>query len=700
MGLFDTTRTVVGASSVSLFEEENVEIMRDAILATSLDAEKDVAADITNMLTHGLAQKANSAYKYASESYTYGLPGGDNELAGGSGDDAVKVVLQDNVTANDVVIVSNVVDWPNSEFLIWDWLIANRGFNPDTGKVDANLPFDPLGDPDIYFKKSWVSEDNEITIQYTYFSVVRKYREEKIYFPVNKGAAYYHVIYQEVDAQGSPIGDEKRWFYDSSSGTYPILADVSAWPSSDNYYPFVPLRLNNQDMSRDEVADTELYKTSKKLLNHIDINMDDLCESIHENESIDDVDHAYFMFGVNIRTESKAGLKYLYEYFERLNIASSKGKNDYVFWESTLKWSPPTFNRFRIHDAGLSMRIAFAYSTVEVKAGNIGDIGDVTREVVIRSPYESSFYAFDRSSLILRKQLDDNTYSELEMFGLVHENIVTRGYGVDTTLEMSETSGNFIVPLNKVILNQMSALEVNSLMYASMHLVFNSKGEEEIEWYQTTGFQILLATVTLILVVYSLGTTSWTTFTLLGVTYTGAPAVILNLLVMIAISVGLQKLGEWSVEKWGLEKTFIGAILISVIGLILTFTGNVTWLPTAEQMLLASSALQKGVMTEIEEDLKDIAEQAQLAMEYQQEKWTEIEEADDLLDSNRNLVTTHHIMNYTSGSVEESPTDFYNRTIHTGNIGTLSLDSVSQYVDLKLELPKVTSTINSDLRGL
>ena len=39
----------------------------------------------------------------------------------------------------------------------------------------------------------------------------------------------------------------------------------------------------------------------------------------------------------------------------------------------------------------------------------------------------------------------------------------------------------------------------------------------------------------------------------------------------------------------------------------------------------------------------------------------------------------------------ESPDEFYNRTIHTGNIGTLGLAAVSSFVENKLRLPDLTT---------
>jgi hypothetical protein len=39
----------------------------------------------------------------------------------------------------------------------------------------------------------------------------------------------------------------------------------------------------------------------------------------------------------------------------------------------------------------------------------------------------------------------------------------------------------------------------------------------------------------------------------------------------------------------------------------------------------------------------------------------------------------------------ETPDEFYNRTIHAGNIGILSVDAVSNYVEMQLRLPDIST---------
>ena len=41
----------------------------------------------------------------------------------------------------------------------------------------------------------------------------------------------------------------------------------------------------------------------------------------------------------------------------------------------------------------------------------------------------------------------------------------------------------------------------------------------------------------------------------------------------------------------------------------------------------------------------------------------------------------------------EKPNDFFNRTVHSGNIGVQSIAAVSNYFDIALQLPKLDDTV-------
>jgi len=69
----------------------------------------------------------------------------------------------------------------------------------------------------------------------------------------------------------------------------------------------------------------------------------------------------------------------------------------------------------------------------------------------------------------------------------------------------------------------------------------------------------------------------------------------------------------------------------------------------------------------------------------QDEKTRKLEEANTLLDQSNFL--------FPFVVFGEEPDDFYNRTIHSGNIGILAIDQVGAFVDNALKLPTLKNTL-------
>ena len=48
---------------------------------------------------------------------------------------------------------------------------------------------------------------------------------------------------------------------------------------------------------------------------------------------------------------------------------------------------------------------------------------------------------------------------------------------------------------------------------------------------------------------------------------------------------------------------------------------------------------------------------------------------------------------YTGNGADQSPTDYFNRTVHSGNIGVVAIDAVSSFVESSLTLPKLNDSL-------
>lgn len=167
-------------------------------------------------------------------------------------------------------------------------------------------------------------------------------------------------------------------------------------------------------------------------------------------------------------------------------------------------------------------------------------------------------------------------------------------------------------------------------------------------------------------------------------------AVLVNVAIAVAISIIIKAIVA-------ILKPFIGetaALIVSTVAVIavMVATGyvDVSSMPWAEMLLkagavvidLASSAIQ----IESAKDLLELTAEVAGFTAYAGLVTKELDRGMDLLgtiDDNLVYGAARSIL-----IVKETPDDFYNRTIHQGNVGILGIDAVASYTSTKLTLPK------------
>ena len=102
-------------------------------------------------------------------------------------------------------------------------------------------------------------------------------------------------------------------------------------------------------------------------------------------------------------------------------------------------------------------------------------------------------------------------------------------------------------------------------------------------------------------------------------------------------------------------------------------------------MLQVSSGISKAANEAIQGDLLGLQKDALEFQAFAEEQNALLEKANALLE-NQNLLSPFVVFG-------ESPTDYYERTVHSGNIGVLGLDAVTNYCDIALTLPKLSQTV-------
>lgn len=724
MGLFSSSSRIFVASHASPLNigDETPEVT--TVMENILDVESrrtHTEAILKNHLA-GLSTKLNRVYSYGEATYTHGLPNGTMEVGRGN-DNAVAAVLA-TLEGSAVEIVSNVLDDYNPDFVGEEWLVTNRAYNVSTSIVgsppqarseDTYLySIDLLNPTTIQITYKWIQhvvEDlGEGATQDHYFS--RFYTENVTVPAVNSNSVYYLVRYFTVDGIGNPTSGEKIWVYEEASGLYPTLDLADGTSFASPFYPIVPLRWDNVDKTDPALAGTPLWDTSNRLLKKINLDLVDLGTMINENPDVGDIDHAFLFFGVNLHTEKADSIHYLTQFFLYLESISSFTKADYLAWNTGTKDAPPPVNTLNIADAGLKLQVHYNYIDSTVINGSIGKIGTATRTDNIQPLFTKSetytqgdedktrvLYDAEMSSVTFRQQLTDSTYIEVEVKGLLHVNHVYGTHTVETTIAMSADpdDDNFVLPLNKFVLKQLSLQKENAVIQDSIKVIFNSYEKVKVKWYQSFFFRALLTIAAIVMSAYGAYQAG------VALLEAGtAIAVLVTLVKIVAISIAMKYAVDLVVTILGLEDSFWAAVVAFVAAAIVynqtgTFKGE-GW-ATAENMMWAVSQLNQGVQRGVEEELDALKNESVAFTEESEGKMKNLEELFEELEGSDIL----NPLLFTSLSVnfnpDEEPEEFYNRTQHIGNPGVLSLDVIENFVSTKLSLPDAKPSYAGELYG-
>lgn len=136
------------------------------------------------------------------------------------------------------------------------------------------------------------------TVDTEYLSPVYTYRFDTKYLFSNEKLGEYCFIYK--------LGSGNSYF-DS------LIEDSLEDP--DDFYPIIPLRLNNRSVSK-----LDVYNQCKKACKRLQpkMSLDNILDTIDSNESVGDIDYAYLVPGIPLNTESNNEKKYLYLFFKNL----------------------------------------------------------------------------------------------------------------------------------------------------------------------------------------------------------------------------------------------------------------------------------------------------------------------------------------------------------------------------------------------
>ena len=714
--------------------------------------------DISNYMMEEIASsvglRAERMYNYAEDNYAFGLPSGE-VYSSTQGRQQVEEVIE-TLEGKQVSMEYSHFSGPNFLHIGWMQLVSVWGYNHETNELQTLsatrgrpcylkdmvvvVPSSQASTLDSRILEAWgiaacagytpertqntgdiralisasdLRVSTTATSPYLYVTATRKVGNAIVDEPFSMNIEGYSFTDGYFHAKYYVDGVAKFWMYKNDSGTYPTLDSVYVdQPAvAGSYFPFTYFRLGRASMLADKT--TAAYKTSAKLARYLGMDFDTIAQAMDENPDADKIEQAMLMFGVPSVSTNAIECRYLFDYFD--NMHSAMGGNTSAtgaFIASQIAdglmesgaWGG-IFGKFlrrnlgpryatRIGDARFAMTFAHDGIYKRLRAGSIGVIGTYTSTFGTSQIVENTVDVDTGESLqgsrnitahCYRHQISANLYEEVLVTGLKMTYNIWNGY----TTSGTNTSDLLLIPIDKTVSEDYTIMEREELYSRSLHFVFNSLSitTYEVKWYQQSWFRTFTVIVAVVITIASYGADGGSAIaTALGLT--GTAGLIATIVVTLAIGALMPKVFRLFVKVLGQDVATVLAIAALIYGGYSVATEGIAGAPMASDMLMLSTGLQRAVL---ESKMGDLMDENSAFQKYIEEQTKTLEETNELLDK-QYVLSPFTVFG-------EKPEDYFNRTVHYGNIGTLGITAISSYVDIALALPKIQDTLGEPING-
>lgn len=509
---------------------------------------------------------------------------------------------------------------------------------------------------------------------------------------------YYQARYHHTGGGGLTTG---YWTYDAEAALHPALDAIFdvGYTAPGTYFPFAIIRREGENRAAPGLESTPEYLTTKKLLSYINIDFQEFSDSIHSNPGgVADVEQAVLMMGVPITSQNQDEIDYLMRHFIELEGDTTFTINDALHQLTTRSSGEIMSHAVQISDADFSVVISYDRIMRKSRAGTIGPIGFFTNTV---ASVDDGGYQIQGADVVrvLRKQRSAGVYDEVRIVNPrtrydIYGNKSVIGSGEDDLL---------LIPLDYSITSQMSPIVRERLYCRSLHLVVNSMVVTKTAWYQSGAFRAILVVAAIVITALSLGK-SWKLLALAidvgtaAALYIAITKIVLEYVVIPAV---ISAVAIEAVESLGVELAMLIAAMAAVYGgynilkkdLVITLYG-------ADVMLNVVNGLGKGIQKELQDMFSKLGEEVSRFNALRETQQEQLNAAQALLNTSSLLDPMTFIRREPIIIFGESPTQFFNRTTHTGNVGVKSFEIIQNFVKVSLTLPTIQTSIGDSYRGI
>lgn len=739
MGLFSSkTKTTVGTVVERVIPDENIpNSVRTGVLKGVFDKNGgDVSDFIAEELITSIALNAERMYAYGGAHYTHGLPSGQTYTAT-QGQSQVEFVLG-TIEGTPVAVDYYRYGPPNNLHIAWGKLVTEHGYSSGSNQLAGLTAIKGvpvyLEDMVLVIPPASITATNPVALEQwgpsaksgnipnlrssnavnslaQYSPITTDVLATEIYAQVkyvwlapgdtfmssgsfNISVAGYDDEADYFQARYTVGTSAKYWMYRVGLGTYPSLDDLYDVPAiAGTYYPFAYFRYNKAS----EIADktTQAYLTSKRLVKHLGMDYDAVAEGIDENPGIGDVEQAMVVMAVPANTSNELERRYLFEYFDAQYASLDNPYRSLTEAQigARIQGNPDLAKTSTvIQDARFKMALSNGGIFKKRVSGNIGAIGthdSGLTQIAVTTTAVSITEAGDFPYLVTtnvplhyyRQQVSNTLYDEIQVYDLEMAYYIFDGY----TTTGDEDDKILLIPLDRSITREYSLPDKEILYSRSLHYVFNSRVITKVKWYQTGLFKVIMLVVAIVITVSTYGA-AWEsigaaiaagTMSLSAFIALVLPSLIEYILITVAVRLFIKTVG--------VKIAFIAAVLAALAGVYYVIeTGSLVGAPWAQELLKLSTGISAGVQDSLKDAFTNLLGEGNDWNKYVEEQTKLLDAAEDLLETN-NFLSPFVLFG-------ETPDDYYNRTVHSGNIGIVSIDAISSYVDRQLTLPKLNES--------
>lgn len=751
MGLFSSKYvTTVGTSVSRVIEDKQIPDPIHTGGVKALTVSGDTVEYVMEELVGSVGIKAGSLYRYAKDNYTYGLPSGQY-IRADAGKSQVISTIQSSESLPITIEYSHYGP-VNSKHIAWITLVKDYQYNPVSNEISklsllkgfpvyldslqVLIPpsyltevtpsvLEQWGVPDnvgytperpikpLFTKHSPLIVDSTLTEDFIRISyiwedsktvndvVTKTIMKESVMVPIigyKDAANYFHVKYT---VNSIP----KYWLYESGSGQFPTLDSLFSTPqlSGGSFFPMSYIRFDKKSTVVDKT--TAEYKSTKKMLKYLNMDFDYLAETINSNPNAANVEQAILTFAIPANSTESVDCRYLFDFFSALqeSTGSSDVSNQVASVGTKLSAGNTTKNNegtIVIQDKKFKMQLKHSGIYRTYGLGKKCAVGKYTSaETLITSTFNftrrEDEYSHKQSTQTRAvkqhyyfRQITEDVYEQVAVVGLTMTYFILEGY----TVTAGDSDPILMVPLDYSITKDYPSQTETILYSRSLHFIFNSKNVQELKWYQQKWFSYVLLIIAIIITILDWGSDGGSAIGAAMAAGTITTAAIIEVIIIVVLQLVVSQAIKLFVKVLGAKGLFVLALIAAYYG-VTTQPGDLIGplAMTATSMLkLALNLTGMAYGVDLQEKFNTLKQEAS-KFEKEKEAALKLLETEDELLNSRHHIRPMDIMG-------ESPSDYFNRTAHSGNIGVTTIGMVSSYVDMALRLPTVNQSNQTLMR--